>query len=94
MNVGVSLDRQSDHPYAIARLRRSALLFVASKGLTAPLNLVTFFLIAARLPTDQFALYAWLIAVGQLSHQPYPRLLAVIGLQVDQMVGAKSSSHL
>jgi O-antigen/teichoic acid export membrane protein len=69
VNASVSLDRQSDHPYAIARLRRSALLFVASKGLTAPLNLVTFFLIAARLPTDQFALYAWLIAVGQLSHQ-------------------------
>ncbi len=69
MNAGVSLDRQPDHPYAISRVRRSALLFVAGKGLTAPLNLVTFFLIAARLPTEQFALYAWLIAVGQLSHQ-------------------------
>ena len=69
MNAGVSLDQQSDHPYAISRLRRSALLFVAGKGLTAPLNLVIFFLIAARLPTEQFALYAWLIALGQLSHQ-------------------------
>ena len=52
MNAGVSLDRQPDHPYAISRWRRSALLFVAGKGLTAPLNLVTFFLIAARLPTE------------------------------------------
>ena len=69
MKAGVSLDQQSDHPYAISRLRRSAVLFVAGKMLTAPLNLVTFFLIAARLPTEQFALYAWLVAVGQLSHQ-------------------------
>jgi len=44
-------------------------VFLAGKGLTAPLNLIIFFLIAARLPQQQFALYAWLVAFGQLSQQ-------------------------
>jgi O-antigen/teichoic acid export membrane protein len=65
----VSPNRESAQLYSIARLRRSAVVFLAGKGLTAPLNLIIFLLIAARLPKPQFALYAWLVAFGQLSQQ-------------------------
>lgn len=62
-------NREAPHVYSIARLRRSAVVFLAAKGLTAPLNVISFLLIAARLPRPEFALYAWLIAFGQLSQQ-------------------------
>jgi O-antigen/teichoic acid export membrane protein len=62
-------------PYSIARLRRSGVVFLAGKGLTAPLNLVIFLLVAAHLPRPEFALYTWLIALGQLSQQ-----ISVFGL--------------
>lgn len=74
-STAVSPNRESAQPYAIPRLRRSAVVFLAGKGLTAPLNFTIFLLIAARLPTQQFALYAWLIAFSQLSHQ-----LSFVGL--------------
>jgi O-antigen/teichoic acid export membrane protein len=62
-------NRDAAHAYSVARLRRSAIVFVAAKGLTAPLNLLCFLLIAARLPKAEFALYAWLVAFGQLAQQ-------------------------
>jgi len=67
--TAVLQQRDSDHVYSIARLRHSAVVFLAAKGLTAPLNLVSFLLIAARLPRPEFALYAWLVAFGQLTQQ-------------------------
>lgn len=68
-------NREASQPYSIARLRRSGVVFLAAKGLSAPLNLVIFLLIAARLPRPEFALYTWLIALGQLSQQ-----ISVFGL--------------
>jgi hypothetical protein len=62
-------------PYSIDRLRQSGGVFLAAKGLTAPLNLVTLLLIAAHLPKPEFALYTWLIAFGQLAQQ-----ISVFGL--------------
>jgi O-antigen/teichoic acid export membrane protein len=60
---------ESAQPYSIARLRRIGVVFLASKGVTAPLLIATFLLIAARLPQEQFAVYAWLVAFGQLAQQ-------------------------
>ena len=73
--TAVPQSRDSDHVYSIARLRHSAIVFLAAKGLTAPLNLISFLLIAARLPRPEFALYAWLVAFGQLAQQ-----LSIFGL--------------
>ena len=67
--TAVSPNRDSTHVYSIARLRRSGMVFLAAKGLTAPLNLAAFLLIAARLPKPEFALYAWLVAFGQITQQ-------------------------
>ena len=64
-----SLPHESAQAYSLARLRRSAAVFLAAKGLTAPLNFICFLLIAAQLPKPEFALYVWLLAFGQLSQQ-------------------------
>jgi len=62
-------ERDVGQPYSIARVRSSAVVFLTAKGLTAPLSLAIFLLIAARLPKPEFALYAWLLAFGQFSDQ-------------------------
>ncbi len=74
-NAALRETRDADQVYSVGRLRHSALVFLAAKGLTAPLSFVCFLLIAARLPKGEFALYAWLIAFGQVAQQ-----LSVFGL--------------
>ena len=60
---------ESAQGYSIPRLRRSGVVFLIGKGLTAPINLSIFLLIAAHLSKPEFALYAWLIALSGLSRQ-------------------------
>lgn len=67
--MAASLNPDSAERYSIPRLRRSAAFYLAGKGITAPLGLAVFLLVSARLARPEFALYAWLIALGQLSQQ-------------------------
>jgi len=60
---------ESAQGYSIPRLRRSGVVFLVGKVLTAPINFSIFLLIAAHLSKPEFALYAWLIALGGLSGQ-------------------------
>lgn len=55
--------------YTTERLRRSAVVFLAAKGLTGPLNIIILLVIASRLPQAEFALYAWLFAFGEFLHR-------------------------
>ncbi|MGI9484723.1 MAG: lipopolysaccharide biosynthesis protein [Geminicoccaceae bacterium] len=53
--------------YSISRLRWNTLIFTGGKGINATLSLGIFALIASSLSKSDFAIYAWLIALVELS---------------------------
>jgi O-antigen/teichoic acid export membrane protein len=60
------------HPgadYSIERLRANGMILMAGRVISSGLSILTFYIVATRLPVPTYALYVWLVALGQILRQ-------------------------